>query len=964
MMFAVACLMSLHVPLVTAESGDTVVSPAVYSEMQGSPDGTAFVIIMLQPVPMLPKDQQTQQQAAVRAIQDRVLGGLSLGEFTIAHRYANFAGMTGRINASGLAKLASDPDVVAIGVDIPCHAQLDDSVPFIGADAVHALGFTGDGVTVAVLDTGIDTDHPDLSDDIAAGAWHSLDQGVDQGAGAEDDNGHGTNVSGCITSAGNVASVGVAPDTDILAIKVLKSDGSGWVSDWVAGVDYVVSVVGNYGNLCAINMSLGTNTLYTNCPCDNDDAFTQAAQASILAARNVGIVTFASSGNDGSTTSMSSPGCLSATSAVAAVYDQDLGREPDSGTYQDAFGVGFGDCFDAATWGDLITCFSNRSGCNDLAAPGRRITAPGMGGGTSTYTGTSQASPHCAAVAALMCERADDLNQVLTPDDILQIMRDTGHPTDDPAGTVPNPIRVDALAAVQALNAPPVADCQDFETQADGDCCAIVSVSDIDGGSFDPDGPDDIDTICITAVDGDPVPCLESVVVCGDGAHLVTLTITDLAGQSDMCDAPVTIVDDTAPEIACPDDVTVECVGNNGTPRDDPQLEDFFDNIFAQDNCDDDVEITDNAPDDFPMGETVVTFTATDDSGNQSTCTATVTVEDTIPPEITVELNRYVLWPPNHKLVDIIAAVAVTDICCPDPTFVLTDITSNEPDNGLGDGDTENDIQGAEFGTPDLEFQLRAERAGNGDGRIYTIIYTAADCVGNTTDAIVEVLVPHDRRGNALAGKGFNADRNALLSTADEYTIVLPSTSSFDPGRVQIDQAYVGNHIAALAPLSHTFLDINYDEINDLVLTYDSIATLQLQDVSGEVYPVGMHYHEVDGASYYVPDIFNLDMGVTAVPEPADAARILFHPIPNPLSESSRLSYAVEGESGMDVQIAVYDVAGRQVRMLVDAHHDPGIYDVVWDGRDDNGMSVRSGVYFQRVVIGSKVRLIQLTVTR
>jgi hypothetical protein len=78
-----------------------------------------------------------------------------------------------------------------------------------------------------------------------------------------------------------------------------------------------------------------------------------------------------------------------------------------------------------------------------------------------------------------------------------------------------------------------------------------------------------------------------------------------------------------------------------------------------------------------------------------------------------------------------VVEVTVTDICDPMPTFVLTSITSDEPDNGLGDGDTADDIQGDALGTADVEFQLRSERAGGQDGRKYTIIYTAMDMSGN-----------------------------------------------------------------------------------------------------------------------------------------------------------------------------------------------------------------------------------------
>jgi len=97
-------------------------------------------------------------------------------------------------------------------------------------------------------------------------------------------------------------------------------------------------------------------------------------------------------------------------------------------------------------------------------------------------------------------------------------------------------------------------------------------------------------------------------------------------------------------------------------------------------------------------------------------------------------------------MVDITATVTCRDICDVDLTVVLTSITSNEPDNaiGIGDGNTIDDIQGAVTGTEDYEFKLRAERAGTGDGRVYTITYTVTDASGNSADESATVVVPHD----------------------------------------------------------------------------------------------------------------------------------------------------------------------------------------------------------------------------
>jgi subtilisin family serine protease len=417
--------------------------PAVYAELQGSPNGTAYVIVMLQPLSAQDSDPSVTR-LAVTETQQQALANLSADEFAPVYLYKNFAAMTGRVNAAGLAKLVHSSQVIAVGLDGIGHGHMTSSVPFINADDVHSLGYTGDGITVAVLDSGIDKNHADLSDNIAPGWYHFLDQGADYGPGAWHATKHGTNVAGIITSKGVYAGVGVAPDADILAIKVISSSDRFYFSDLAAGIDYVVDHQSDYQNLCVMNMSLGSFDLFSACPCDNADANTMLLQASIQSAKNSGIATFASSGNDCSCNSMSAPACVSSATAVAAVYDQDFGSHSCCG------------CTDSTTGPDKITCFSNRSACNELAAPGVKIWGPEPNDYNDYwFTGTSQAAPHCAGVAALMEEKAADLGITLSPDQIVQIMKNTGVATQDECETSPNPIRVDALAAVNAVASEP-----------------------------------------------------------------------------------------------------------------------------------------------------------------------------------------------------------------------------------------------------------------------------------------------------------------------------------------------------------------------------------------------------------------------------------------------------------------------------------------------------------------------------
>ena len=144
-------------------------------------------------------------------------------------------------------------------------------------------------------------------------------------------------------------------------------------------------------------------------------------------------------------------------------------------------------------------------------------------------------------------------------------------------------------------------------------------------------------------------------------------------------------------------------------------------------------------------GQHVITLRVTDATGATSTDEVIVTVADTQPPSVQISVSPTKLWPPNHKLVPVHVRLQVTE--CSAFTVTLVSVTSNEPDNGLGDGDTTGDIQGAEIGTADYDFLLRAERAGGGSGRVYRIVYSVVDASGIETLVRARVGVPHDQGG-------------------------------------------------------------------------------------------------------------------------------------------------------------------------------------------------------------------------
>lgn len=136
-----------------------------------------------------------------------------------------------------------------------------------------------------------------------------------------------------------------------------------------------------------------------------------------------------------------------------------------------------------------------------------------------------------------------------------------------------------------------------------------------------------------------------------------------------------------------------------------------------------------------------VRLRAVDACGAATVGFADVAIVDDTPPEIAASVDPSVLWPPDHSMVPIQATVLATDNCS-GVSFVLTSLTSSEPDNGVADGNTVDDIQAATVGTPDTTFLLRAERAANGGGRIYTATYTATDGSQNTAQASPTVVVP------------------------------------------------------------------------------------------------------------------------------------------------------------------------------------------------------------------------------
>jgi len=389
-------------------------------------------------------------------------------DIQIIHKLANTPWITGKLNRKALEKLKTNPNVAQVVEDLPVSVSLAESSPLINADAAFSAGYSGNWVTVAVLDTGIDTDHPGLQDDLAweecflqDGGCPSTGTTTASGPGsAEDGHGHGTHVSGIITSS-HATYRGIAPSAGIVAIKVLDNSGSGWSSDVISAIDWVTSNKDTY-DIGVINMSLGGGFDYNEC-----DSSYPAYAASADAARSAGVTLFAASGNDALSSYINAPACLSSVVSVGAVYDANVG------------GRAWTSCTDSTTQADQITCFSNASSVLELLAPGAIIYSSGLGGGIASVSGTSMASPHAAAAAALMLQK----DPTLLPADLVAILKNTGTPVHDERTGQEYP-RIDALAA---LNATPDTDADDDGIPDSVDSCPDIAnhdQADIDGNGI------------------------------------------------------------------------------------------------------------------------------------------------------------------------------------------------------------------------------------------------------------------------------------------------------------------------------------------------------------------------------------------------------------------------------------------------------------------------------------------------
>jgi minor extracellular protease Epr len=283
-----------------------------------------------------------------------------------------------------------------------------------------------------------------------------MGQGSDTGSDVQDDNGHGTHIAGIITSDGTaLAPRGIAPGCRLVVVKALDANNSGWVSDLVAGLDWIVEHHAEFPQLHFVNLSLFVSDPPAQCPCDGLPGLS-ALEDAIMRGLADGIICLAASGNDGAGENPRAPACFGTVVSVGAAYDSAYARAPGpaDSVFSD-FGP-YPSCADLDVTTYTMACFTSRAGCLDFVAPGYAITScepydPALpvsasNDGVVTAFGTSQAVAHLTGTLALMQQAAPRRGAGA----LLQFLRLTALPVEDPESPGTFYKGVDAQAAALA----------------------------------------------------------------------------------------------------------------------------------------------------------------------------------------------------------------------------------------------------------------------------------------------------------------------------------------------------------------------------------------------------------------------------------------------------------------------------------------------------------------------------------
>ncbi|MBB5774385.1 S8 family peptidase [Nonomuraea jabiensis] len=431
-------------PALHADSGDPVISPSLAAEVEAK--SRVRSIIQLKPGQSVEAVARDLEKASDGS---RVLESAQSPHFFVAE-----------VDGPTLAKLKKDNRVQSVYKDELRMPTLDVSTALIRSNRANQAGWTGRGTTVAVLDTGIDRDHPFFTGRIVDEACFSSSDASDgtvslcpnnqpsqTGPGAADAETaqcvirganacyHGTHVAGI--AAGRLAtgapSNGVAPEAGILPIQVFSRVDNpmtcliggvsapcflSYTSDEKLALEYVARVAKTH-NIASVNMSFGGGGPYAQA-CDTD-ASAAAVKPEFDTLVGLGVAPVVAAGNNGFPNGVSTPACISTAVTVGATDDA-----------------------------DAVAAFSNRGTLLDLFAPGVNINSSVPNNTYAEKSGTSMAAPHVAGMFALMKQAYP----AFTVAQSLQRLQQTGTPIRyDAAGTSVTTTRIDAERATAGARA-------------------------------------------------------------------------------------------------------------------------------------------------------------------------------------------------------------------------------------------------------------------------------------------------------------------------------------------------------------------------------------------------------------------------------------------------------------------------------------------------------------------------------
>jgi serine protease AprX len=368
---------------------------------------TSVAVVAASPLKSQPTDNSSGYSTYIVAFKDgqsamaenQVQSMVDSFNGQIIYKYSVINGWAVTIPDNKVDDLKALDNVKYVEKDQEVKVLLDKAVPQIGADQVWATGYTGKGVKVCVIDTGVDASHPDLNGNKVVG-WVDYVNGRST---PYDDHGHGTHVSSTIAGTGNASSgqyKGVAPEASLMVAKVLSAQGSGSNTNILKGMDWAVK-----NGAQVISMSLGSST------------HSQASDDAVANAVKAGVTVVIAAGNSGPNAK-----------TVACPGDS-----------PDALTVG------ASDRNDAIASFSSRGPNRDgtvkpdvtnmgVSLVAAKATGTNPSKGTQYYlpmSGTSMATPMTAGTVALLLQA----NPKLTPAQVKAALTKTAKPL---GGSVPN----------------------------------------------------------------------------------------------------------------------------------------------------------------------------------------------------------------------------------------------------------------------------------------------------------------------------------------------------------------------------------------------------------------------------------------------------------------------------------------------------------------------------------------------